>query len=68
MNKEGKFLIYCIEIYRAVKNMTGKQTIELFSQYGVLDFILSCYEALHTTGPDYIIEDIDLFVEAHQSA
>jgi len=64
MSAEGKFLVYCLETYKVAKNMTGKQVIDLFTHYGVTDYIMSCYEALHTTGLDYIIEDIDLFVEA----
>jgi hypothetical protein len=40
--------------------------MELFKRYGVTDYVLSCYEALHTTGTNYIVEDIDLFVEARQ--
>jgi len=67
MSTEGKFLVYCLEIYKAAKGMTGKQVITLFIRYGVTDYIMSCYEALHTTGPEYIIEDIDLFVEARQA-
>ncbi|MDR0287901.1 MAG: DUF3791 domain-containing protein [Clostridiales bacterium] len=66
MSSEGKFLVYCLEMYRAAKNMTGKQAIELFKRYGVLDYVISCYEALHTTGTNYIVEDIDLFIEARQ--
>ena len=65
MRREGKFLVYCIEIYRAAKKMSGKQVISLFSKNGVSDYIISCYEALHTTGENYIIEDIDLFLESH---
>ena len=68
MNKEAKFLVFCLEMYRASKNMTGKQAIELFKRYGVSDYVLSCYEALHTTGTNYIVEDIDLFIEARQPA
>jgi len=65
MSKEGKFLVYCLETYKASKQMTGKQVIEIFKRYGITDYVLSCYEALHTTGENYIIEDIDTFVEAH---
>ena len=68
MTNEGKFLVFCIEMYKAAKYMTGKQVIELFKQYNITDYILSCYEALHTTGANYIIEDIDLFIEARRSA
>ena len=67
MSKELKFLVYCLEIYRREKNLTGKQVIELFKKYGVIDYIISYYEALHTTGANYTIEDIDLFIEARQS-
>ncbi len=66
MSKQGEFLIYCLEMYKSAKNMTGKQTVELFKRYGVTDYVTSCYEALHTTGTQYIVEDIDLFVEARQ--
>ncbi len=66
MSKQGELLIYCLETYTAAKNMTGKQTVELFKRYGVTDYVTSCYEALHTTGTKYIAEDIDLFVEARQ--
>jgi hypothetical protein len=66
MSKEGVFLIYCLEMYKAAKQMTGKQVIELFKRYGVTDYVLSCYEALHTAGTNYIVEDIDLFLKARQ--
>ena len=65
MSKEGKFLVFCLEVYKASKQMTGKQVIEMFKRHGVIDYILSCYEALHTTGTSYIVEDIDIFVETH---
>jgi hypothetical protein len=66
MSAEGKFLVFCLEMYKAAKHLTGKQVIALFKQYGVTDYVLSCYEALHTTGTNYIVEDIDLFIEARQ--
>ncbi|GHU82227.1 hypothetical protein FACS1894196_0210 [Clostridia bacterium] len=68
MSKQGEFLIYCLEMYRMAKKMTGKQAIELFKKYGVSDYVMSYYEALHTTGWQYIVEDIDLFVEARQQS
>ena len=67
MSKEGKFLIFCTEQYKAAKNLSGKQVSSLFTRYRVWDYIYSCYEALHTTGANYIIEDIDLYIEARQN-
>ena len=67
MSVEGKFLVFCLEMYRAAKNMTGRQAIELFMRYGVTDYVMSCYEALHTISIFDIIEDIDIFLEARQA-
>ncbi|MDR0469884.1 MAG: DUF3791 domain-containing protein [Peptococcaceae bacterium] len=66
MSKEGKFLVFCLEMYKAAKHLTGKQVIDLFKRYDITGYVLSCYEALHTTGTNYIVEDIDLFIEARQ--
>lgn len=68
MSREGNFLIYCVELYKNTKKLTGKQVSELFNEYRVWDYIYSCFEALHTTGDNYIVEDIDLYIEARQSA
>ena len=66
MSKEGNFLIFCIEQYKSAKKLTGKQVMELFRKYKISEYIVSCFEALHTTGTSYIIEDIDLYIEARQ--
>ena len=68
MSEEGRFLIFCIEIYRIAKNLKGKEVIQLFQKYNVCDYIMKCYGALHTTGTNYIINDIELFVEERQVA
>ena len=63
MDNVTKFLVYCVEIYKAAYNTNGKQTIQLFNQYGIPEYIVDCYGALHTTGPKYIIEDIAGLIE-----
>ncbi len=67
MSRQGDFLVYCTEQYKSAKKLSGKQVSELFSRYQVWDYIYSCFEALHTTGANYIVEDIDLYIEARQS-
>ena len=67
MSKEGNFLIFCIEQYKNAKNLNGKQVMNLFRKYRVSEYIVSCFEALHTTGTNCIIEDIDLYIEARQA-
>ena len=66
MSRQGDFLIYCTEQYKSSKNLTGKQVADLFTLFRVWDYIYSCFEALHTTGVNYIVEDIDLYIEARQ--
>ena len=68
MSKAGNFLVYCVEQYKAAKGLTGRQVSRLFEKYKVWEYIYSCFEALHTTGEKYIIEDIDLYIEARQTA
>lgn len=67
MSKEGNFLIYCIERYKSAKGLTGRQVSELFTKYRVWDYIYSCFEALHTTGEKYIVEDIEAIQPAMAS-
>jgi len=66
MSKETEFLIYCIEIFKTDKHLSGKETIRLFNKYRVADYIKSYFEALHTTGEKYIINDIDLYIKARE--
>ncbi len=68
MSKTLEFKAFCFEAYRAEKNLNGRETMDIFKKYGVLDYLETCYNVLHTTGRDYIIEDIDLFIAARQSA
>lgn len=64
MSKEGKFLIYCIEIYKNAKKLNGKEVTELLEKYDIFNYITTFFEALHTTGDQYIIEDIDGYIES----
>jgi hypothetical protein len=66
MDETTPFLIYCLEIYKTAKNLKGKQVIELFEQYAVMDYLIDCYGALHTTGAQYTIEDIDEFIASRK--
>lgn len=66
MNKKDKdialFVAFCIEEYGAAKGMTGEQVLDLFSQYGVTDYLSKCFEPLHTQGCQWLIEEIDEFI------
>lgn len=59
-------MIFCAEQYKYAKKLTGRQLDELFSKYRVWDYLYACYEALHTTGTNYIIHDIDFYIDARK--
>ena len=67
MSEVVKFKAFCLERYKYEHNLTGKATIRLFKQYGVMDYLCSFYDVLHTFGDKYIVQDIDLFIEARRS-
>lgn len=67
MEEKLNFIVYCIEEYKSAKGLSGKNVIELFNHYRVIDYIQDYYEALHTTGRQYIVDDISMYIEARQS-
>lgn len=62
MSASLDFKVFCLEAYRAEKKLTGKEVISLFKKYGVLEYLGDCFGVLHTTSREYIIEDIDAFI------
>jgi len=67
MREKLQFKTFCFEMYKAEKNMTGFMTQELFEKYKVFEYLDTFYEVLHTTGAKYIINDIDLYIEARKT-
>ncbi|MBX4268000.1 DUF3791 domain-containing protein [Clostridium estertheticum] len=66
MEDKLDFLVYCIENYKNAKSLKGKEALDLFNNYRVFEYINASYEALHTTGREYIIEDISIYINARQ--
>ena len=67
MSKETKFTIFCMENYKTYRSLTGKQVLELFEKYGVFDYIREFYDVLHSTGHQYINNDIDIYLRARDA-
>jgi len=59
MSKESVFLVYCIEIVKRSRSLTGKQVYKLFEECNLFKFIIDFYELLHVHGDNYILEDIN---------
>ena len=66
MSKTLEFKIFCLESYKSTHHMNGVSVLDVFNKYGVFDYIESFYDVLHSTGQQYIVEDIDLFMKARQ--
>ena len=66
MDKKDKdialFVAFCIEEYGAAKGMAGEHVLDLFSQYGVTDYLCNCFEPLHTQGRQWLLAEIDEFI------
>ena len=67
MSNEIKFMVFCTESYKVHKALTGKQVHELFEKYGVYDYIREFYDVLHTTGYQYINNDIDIYLNSRNA-
>lgn len=64
MSKEMAFTVFCLENYKVYRNLSGHETSLLFEQYGVFDYIREFYDVLHTTGHNYINNDIDIYLNS----
>jgi hypothetical protein len=67
MNNITFFKAFCIERYKHEHNLGGNDTLLLFKKYGVLNYLGSFYDVLHTFGDKYIVADIDNFIAARQT-
>ncbi len=47
--------------------MTGEQVLELFAKYGLVDYLSKYYDVLHTQGRQWLIEEIDEFIEIRKN-
>lgn len=67
MSKEEKsialFVVFCIEEYGKAKGMDGEQVLDLFVKYDLIDYLSEYYDTLHTQSRQWLIADIDEFIE-----
>lgn len=67
MIQQTAFAVFCIENYKIHKALSGKQTVELFQRCGVFDYLNEFYDILHTTGYQYINNDIDIYLKSRNA-
>ena len=66
MNKHKSDIAYfvalCIEQYKHAHGISGREAIRILNCYGVLDYLAEHYEILHTQSRQWILEDIEEFI------
>ena len=67
MSETLRFKVFCIEQYKVAHHIKGSDAIKMFKQYGVLDYIESFFDVLHSYGGQYLVQDIDTFIQSRQS-
>jgi hypothetical protein len=65
--KHIEFVVYCIETYKASKNLPGDEAYNLLRETGAVKYIDDCYDALHTFGDDAIVWNIDEYMKIRLS-
>lgn len=67
MNKQNidkaYFISFCIEQYKNQKGLTGEEAARILGQYGVLNYLNTHFKVLHTQSKQWIMADIDEFIE-----
>ena len=61
-----EFVAFCIEQYKMATKQTGCEVEQMFSQQGVIKFLIDHYEVLHTQSAQFIQEEIDEYLKHHQ--
>lgn len=62
--KELTFVVFILHALGQHWNMTTPEVYEILNTTGILDdYIIKCYDVLHTLGKEYLVEDITEFVK-----
>jgi len=56
------FLASCIEAYKDEKGITGREAYNYLQETGAVGFLTDCWEGLHITSPQYIVDSIDEYI------
>jgi len=59
------FLASCVELYKDEKGLSGQAAYNYLRKTGALDFIIKCWDGLHTTSPLYVVDSIDEYIKNH---
>ncbi|WP_343761705.1 DUF3791 domain-containing protein [Clostridium oceanicum] len=58
-----EFVSFCIENFKVKFQMKGRDVSVLFYESGITDFLIEDYDLLHTQGKEFILSEIELFLQ-----
>ena len=62
--KFSRFVVFCLEAYKRHKTLSGAETVALFDDFGVTEYIIDGYDdVLHTLGEAALTNDICNYIE-----
>jgi len=57
-----EFYTYCLENYAIRKQISGMRAWVVFKETGADTYVIDNYDLLHTQGMDYVLDDIQRFI------
>lgn len=65
-DRKTEFVVFCIENTAERLKCSGNDIITALDKtHGVEDFLYPSYEALHTQGKEYIVDEVIDYLETH---
>ena len=62
------FQIFCLENYKEEKLLSAEETLSLFIEYNVFDYLQQVFEMLHTQSREYIVSDVATYIRNRKKA
>ena len=60
------FVAFCIECYKTIHGISGREVADLFRKYGVEKYLYEEYDILHSFGERQIVAYIDEFMSVRK--
>lgn len=62
------FQIFCLENYKEEKLLSAEETLALFIEYNVFDYLQQVFEMLHTQSREYIVSEVATYIKNRRKA
>lgn len=59
------FISFCVETYKNANGMNGGEVSHLFMETGLTEFLVKNMDLIHTQSPQWILEEINEYLLAH---